>query len=131
MLRKLACLTLFACPLAALAVEPGEWEISIQAVMTGAQKPAASSQKQCLTEAEARDPSRVLGAGGTCKFSNKNDSGGAFTFDVDCTGPLPMHGKGNVIYTANSIQGELDLQATADTNFKMQTIMKGRRLGPC
>lgn len=109
MLRKLACATLFAFPLPALAVEPGEWELSI---------PAA-------------DPSRVLGAGGTCKFSNKNETAGAFSFDVDCTGPLPMHGKGNVIYTANTIQGELDLQATADTNFKMQTLMKGRRLGPC
>jgi hypothetical protein len=131
MLRKLACATLFAFPLAALAVEPGEWELTIQAVMTGAQKPAASTKTQCLTEADARDPSRVLGAGGSCKFSNKNETAGAFSFDVDCTGLLPMHGKGNVIYTANSLQGELDLQATADTNFKMQTLMKGRRLGPC
>ena len=131
MLRRLACATLFACPLAALAVEPGEWELSIQTVMSGAQKPAAASQKRCFTEADRRDPSRVLSAGGTCEFSNKNDSGGTFTFDVSCTGPLPMQGKGQVIYTGQMIEGSLDLQAKETSSFQMQTLLKGRRLGPC
>ena len=131
MLRKLACASLLACPLAALAVEPGEWELTIQALMPGSDKPAMSTKKQCFTEADSRDPSRILGSGGTCKFSNKNESAGALSFDVDCTGPLPMRGKGNVLYTANILEGNLDLHASADSNFKMQTIMKGRRLGPC
>jgi hypothetical protein len=131
MLRKLAYASLLACPLAALAVEPGEWELSVQAVMSGAPQPAAATQTRCFTQADARDPSRMLGDGGTCKFSNKNDSAGTFTFDVDCTGPLPMQGKGSVIYSSNIVEGRLDLHATADSNFRMQTIMKGRRLGPC
>lgn len=131
MLRRLACASLLACPLAALAVEPGEWELTILTVMTGAQKPVAATQKRCFTEADARDPSRMLSAGGTCEFTNKSDRGGTFSFDVACTGPLPMQGKGNVVYSGQLVEGQLDLHARDATSFNMQTILKGRRLGPC
>jgi hypothetical protein len=131
MLRIAVLAALSAASLAAHAVDPGEWEITVQAVMTGSQKPAVATKKQCFTDADSRDPSRVLGQGGTCKFSNKNESAGAMSFDVDCTGLMPMQGKGSVVYTGQLVEGSLDLHATADSNFKMQTIMKGRRLGPC
>jgi len=130
MLRTLAFASLLACPLAALAVEPGEWELSIQTLMTGTQKPAAASQKRCFTEADARDPSRVLSGGAMCEFTNKSERGGTFTFDVSCGGPLPMQGSGSVVHTAQTIEGSLDLKAK-DAAFQMQTILKGRRLGPC
>ena len=130
MLRKLACASLLAWPLAASAVEPGEWELSVTTLMTGQPKPAAASQKRCLTEADARDPSRVLSGGATCEFTNKSDRGGTFTFDVSCGGLLPVQGSGSVAYTGQTLDGNLDLKAK-DAAFHMQTILKGRRLGPC
>ena len=121
-------LVLLSCG-AAADVQPGSWELSLVTVMTGQPKPAAVTQTRCLTN---RDPSSVLGGGqsGTCTFTNKRDSGGVFTFDVSCTGALPMKGKGSVTYTPTTMQADLDLSAD-EGNFGMRSFVSGRRLGPC
>lgn len=123
---------LLICPAVALAVEPGNWELSLVTMMTGQQKPAAVTQTRCLTERDARDPSGVLGGsqGGTCIFTNRDDNGRTFTFELACTGVLPMKGKGTVSYTAQTMDADLDL-ATEKGEFGMRTFVKGRRLGPC
>jgi len=111
-------------------VEPGNWELALAVAMSGQQAPVSTVQTRCLSEAAARDPGSVLGAGGTCEFSNRNDDGSTFSFDVACTGPLPMKGKGVVRYSGETMNGELDL--TDDKGgFAMRTSVKGRRLGPC
>ena len=73
---------------------------------------------------------RVLSGGAMCEFTNKSERGGTFTFDVSCGGPLPMQGSGSVVHTAQTIEGSLELKAK-DAAFHMQTLLKGRRLGPC
>ena len=129
-MRMLAA-ALLMFPVTVLAVEPGNWELSLVTMMTGQQKPAAVTQTRCLTESDARDPSRVMGgAGGTCNFTNRNDNGRTYTFDVACTGVLPMKGKGTVNYTAETMDADLDLVAEKG-EFGMRTFVKGRRLGPC
>ena len=130
-MRMLAAVLLM-CPVTVLAVEPGNWELSLVTMMTGAQKPAAVTQQRCLTESDARDPSRVVGggAGGSCNFTNRNDNGRTYTFDVACTGVLPMKGKGTVNYTGQTMDADLDLVAEKG-EFGMRTFVKGRRLGPC
>lgn len=130
-MRTLA-VSLLLLPFAALAVEPGNWELSLVTMLTGQQKPAAVTQTRCLTERDARDPSGVLGGSqaGTCNFTNRNDNGRTYTFDVACTGVLPMKGKGTVNYTAQTLDADLDLVAEKG-DFGMRTFVKGRRLGPC
>jgi hypothetical protein len=132
MARRALIAALF-CPAAALAadLEPGNWELSLVTMMSGQAKPASATQTRCLTGADARDPSRVLAGGGTCEFSNRNDTGGVFTFDISCTGPLPMKGKGRVEYTAQTMDADLDLTAGDGGGFGMRSFVKGRRLGPC
>jgi hypothetical protein len=131
-MRGIVVGTMLACPFVAGAVEPGNWELSLVTMLTGQPKPAAMTQTRCLTESDARDPSRVLGGaqGGTCNFTNRNDNGRTFTFDVACTGILPMKGKGSVNYTGQTMDADLDLQAEKG-EFGMRTFVKGRRLGPC
>ena len=124
-------LVLLMIPTAALAVEPGNWELSLVTMMTGQPKPAAVTQTRCFSDADARDPSRVLSAGATCTFTNPRDSGGVFTFEMACTGPLPMKGKGRVEHTAQTMDADLDLTAGDGGGFGMRTFVKGRRLGPC
>jgi len=126
--------TLFAlalvCASAHADVSPGNWELALAVAMTGQQAPVNAVETRCLSEAAARDPGSVLNLGGTCEFSNRNDDGSTFTFDVACTGALPMKGKGTVRYTADTMNGDLDL--TDDKGgFAMRTSVKGRRLGPC
>lgn len=130
MLRRALIASFVACPLAAFAVEPGNWELSLVTLLTGQPKPAAVTETRCFTEADALDPSRVLPRGATCEFTNRSDSGGVFSFEVSCTGLLPMKGKGRVEYTSQTMDADLDL-AAADGSFGMRTFVKGRRLGPC
>lgn len=130
-MRSLLLATLLGASSSALAVDPGNWELSLVTVLSGQSKPAAVKQTHCITEADARDPSRVLGGtNGTCEFSNRNDNGRTFTFDVACTGVLPMKGKGIVNYTADTMEADLDLAAEKG-DFGMRTFVKARRLGPC
>jgi hypothetical protein len=114
---------------AAAQVQPGNWELSLIAMMTGQPKPAAVTQTRCLTDADARDPSRVV-PGGSCEFTNKHDSGSVFTFDVSCTGALPMKGRGTVTYTSTTMNADLDLSADGG-KFGARTFVTGRRLGGC
>src|SRR5574341_944380 len=129
-MRSVLFAVLAGVPAAAFAVDPGNWELSLVTMLTGQSKPAAVTQTHCITEADARDPSRVLGGTtGTCEFSNRNDNGRTFTFDVACTGALPMKGKGIVNYTADTMDADLDLAAEKG-DLGMRTFVKARRLGP-
>ena len=117
---------------AAAQVQPGNWELSLTTLLSGQPQPIAVTETRCLTDADTRDPSNVLGgsAKGGCAFSNKHDSGTVFTFDVSCTGALPMAGKGSVSYTATTINADLDLSADGG-KFGMRAFVTGRRLGGC
>jgi hypothetical protein len=117
--------------LAALAqVQPGNWELGVTTWMAGADKPVGPLQRtQCFTEADARDPSRVLGGGPSCEFSNQRESGGVLTFDVKCGGPLPMSGTGSIRQGADAFEGDLEL--SAGQGFGMRSKITGKRLGPC
>ena len=130
MMRPALALALFLVHGAAAAqVQPGSWELAVTALLTGQPKPAAVTQTKCLNSS---DPSSVLGGTqqGTCTFTNKHDTGSVFTFDVSCTGVLPMKGKGTVTYTPTTVNADLDL-TTPDAKFGARTFVVGRRLGSC
>jgi hypothetical protein len=132
-------LCLFACAAFAQAdVQPGQWELSIEASVPGGMK-NQQSMMQCLSETDARDPSRVLmgkgGMGSTCSLDDKRDSGGHIDFGVTCAGPLPLSGRGSVDYTATTMSGTLDLQfkgeGAAALPGGISSRISGRRLGAC
>jgi hypothetical protein len=92
---------------------------------------------QCLTEADARDPSRVLAGvsnpGATrCNYSEKNYSGDSFSFAMQCEGSYAIKASGRVSVTADTMQGTIDSTATVAGN-PVQTVNKisARRLGAC
>lgn len=126
--------------LSALAqVQPGNWELTVVSEMQG-QKLGPMSKTQCFSEADARDPGRVLGAGAGCQFSNAGQGAGAYTFDVKCSGLVPMSGRGRIRQDAESFDGELDLIVEAGQNaggpgggltLGIRSKITGRRLGPC
>ena len=127
---------LFLSPLAAGAqVLPGNWELTVTSEVQG-QSIGPVTKTQCVTEEDARDPSRVLGTAGTCQFSNQRESGELYTFDVKCAGLLPMSGAGRIRQGANAFEGDLDLAvdtggAGGGANIGLRTKVSGRRLGPC
>ena len=95
--------------MAASQVQPGNWELTVVTQMADAGKPTAPLQKtQCFTEADANDPSRILGSGGTCQFSNRREVGDTLSFDLKCSGPLPLAGTGSLRYGNDAFTGQLD-----------------------
>lgn len=134
--RKLIALALGLPFTVAAQVQPGNWELTVTSQMQGMDKPIGPlSKTQCFTEADTRDPGRVLGTGGGCQFSNRRESGDAYTFDVKCGGALPMSGTGRLRQGPDAFEGDLDLAvdsgAGGGANLGMRTKVSGRRLGPC
>ncbi len=126
----------FAAPAAASDIQPGEWEITVET-----SNPVAQQQtlRQCLTEADARDPSRILMGSGAasglgCGLADKRDNGSHMDFLVRCTGTLPISGQGWVDYGATSMQGEIQLQMPGQgtsPGMGISSRMSARRIGAC
>ena len=126
------CLLLvLALPCAAWAdIEPGNWELQATTQLQGGAEPASFVQTRCLSAADAHDPSRLFGStpGGPCEFSNRNDTGSVFTFDIACGAGQPIRGSGRVRYARDSLEGELELKTE---DFAARSRISGRRIGGC
>jgi len=133
-LKVAALLLLFVSSTAHAAIEPGNWEFSVDSPLQGNVNGPVVKQR-CLTPEEAADPQKVLAeARGSdkCQLSNVRDSGSDYQFDVACTGRVPIHGSGNVRYTPTTLDGEIDLIGeTQGLRLKTRSFVSGRRLGPC
>lgn len=116
-------------------IEPGSWEMTVATTfegMPGGGAMAPITQTRCLTGEDARDPSRLIGAGAGCTFTNKRDTGAEITFDVVCTGQVPVQGKGAVRYSARSVEGTLELTTvTGAQKLATRSQLSAKRLGEC
>lgn len=111
-------------------IEPGNWEISASTTVQGIKEPVSMVQTRCLTTEEARDPSRLFGSssGAKCQFTNRNDTGSVFTFEISCNAQPPLRGSGSVRYGRDALEGELELKTE---QFVTRSRITGRRLGGC
>jgi hypothetical protein len=112
-------------------IQAGNWEMTVTTSiegMPGAMAPI--TQSRCLTDAEAKDPSRLIGQGAGCEFSNRQDTGSQITFDVTCTGQVTLSGSGAVQYTAQTVDGTLDLTAR-NPRIVTRSQLTAKRLGEC
>ena len=139
-LPRTLLLIAFASPLALAAdVSPGSWEITMETRVPSEPGfvPPPFSLTQCLTDADARDPSRVLGSvsnpGATgCNYTDKSYSGNTFTFSMQCAGTYEIKASGRVSFTADSMQGMIDSTASVGGKpVQTQNKISARRLGGC
>ena len=139
-MKKTGLLLLMAVfPAFAADLEPGMWEftVNVQAEGLGAMapKPGPIVNQRCITPEQAANPEKALteaGAKGQCTFSNQRNTGIQFNFDVACTAPFPVQGSGTMRYTAEAMEGDLDLAGDMQgMKFKTRSHINARRLGPC
>jgi hypothetical protein len=134
-MRRLPAILLLAFSAAAAAdLDPGSWELSVTSQMPGMPQPIGPiTHTQCVTAEDARDPSRIVGpSSGSCEFSNQRDSGSQMTFDIACSGQIPMRGSGSVRYGAQSFEADLNLTAEAQgQKIATSSHVTGRRVGEC
>jgi len=124
---------------AAASIEPGNWEFTVDVHAKGLgafqPKPGPVTKTRCITPEQAANPAKVMsdaGARGECEFSNEHDTGAEFSFNVRCTGRIPLEGTAKMRYTAQTLDGDLDLEGDAQgMKFTSRSHVSGRRLGPC
>jgi hypothetical protein len=123
-------------PLALAGVQPGNWEFTVEvSIAQGSSASGPVTRTRCISEEEARDPQKVIAEAGQsgCEFSDARDSGAEYTFAIDCRGgQVPVHGTGRLSYTAQTLEGVIDLVAERQ-NLRIVTHsnVKARRLGSC
>ncbi len=128
------CLSAFAADLS-----PGLWEIAVDAQVSAAPglSPGPMKVTQCLTAADARDPGRVLGGVSSpgasgCTYTNKTDSGGTFSFTMQCGGAYAIQSRGVVTYSADSMNGTITAVANiGGRKTEFTNRIAARRLGAC
>jgi len=115
------------------AVEPGNWEFSLESPLQNTTAPEV--RQRCITPEQAKDPQKVLEEvrkKNNCQISNLQDSGSEYRFDVACEAKVPITGSGAVRYTPTTLDGAIDLVGeTRGIRLKTRSFVSGRRLGPC
>lgn len=92
---------------------------------------------QCLTEADAKDPSRVLGGvtnpgASSCTYTSRNYSGNTFSFAMTCGGTLGITATGNVSFTATTMSGTINTNASINgQSVEMKNVILAKRMGDC
>ena len=136
-----ALLPAAAYPLCGLAADlsPGLWEITLETRVASQPgfTPAPFRLQQCLTAADARDPSALLGGlanpgASGCSYSDKSYSGNTFRFSMQCAGSFGIRSHGEVTFSADAMNGTIS--ATADVGGEKTELtnrISGRRLGGC
>ncbi len=129
----------FSPPGVAADLLPGLWEITLETRIAAEPgfAPKPFRLQQCLTAADARDPSAVLGGlanpgAGGCSYSDKSYSGNTFRFSMHCDGSFGIESRGEVTFSAETINGTIS--AVADVGGKKTELsnkISAHRLGGC
>ena len=135
MLLAAAC----SAPCLAAEMSPGMWEITLE-TRVAAQPgftPEPFRLRQCLTAADARDPSALLGGvanpgASGCTYGNKAYAGDSFRFSMQCAGSYAIQAQGEVSFTADSMNGTINAVANVGgQKSELSNQISARRLGGC
>ena len=130
---------LLCTPGAAADMAPGMWEITVETRF--ADQPGYTPEpvrlKQCLSAADTKDPSALLGGMSSpgasgCTYSNKTYSGNTFRFSMQCSGSFAIQSQGEVSFSADSMNGTIS--AVADVGGRKTELgnkVSARRIGGC
>ena len=118
---------------------PGMWEITLETrvpVQPG-YVPEPMRITQCLTAADTKDPSKVLGGmanpgASGCAYTDKSYSGNTFRFSMQCAGSFAIQSHGEVSFTADSMDGTISSVANlGGEKTEFSNKVTARRVGGC
>ncbi len=129
----------FATPGLAADMSPGLWEITLESRVAAQPgfAPEPFRLTQCLTAADTRDPSKLLGGianpgASGCTYTDKAYSGNTFRFSMQCTGSLAIQSQGEVSFTSDSMNGTITAIANVGgEKTELSNKVSARRLGGC
>lgn len=120
-------------------LSPGLWEIALDARVQadGAFAPGPMTLRQCVSAADARDPSRIIGPLATpgatgCQYTERSYSGGTFRFALDCSGTYGIKSRGSVTFGATGFDGTMSATANLTGQpVEFESRISGKRIGDC
>lgn len=135
MKRALAGLLLAALPpfASAQAMEPGEWQFNSTVSSPMLPGPQTSTFTQCVTPAEAADPTRFTARDQSagCVVTPGARTPASYSWAVSCP-QQGMSGSGTARFAPGAIESEMQVHAEMQgQKLVMSTRVSGRRLGPC
>ena len=117
-------------------IAPGLWQITVQTGSAAVAMPPIQVN-QCLTAADAADPSKLLGSvanpgASGCSYSNRSYAGNMFSFAMTCEGTLAIKASGSVSFTASSLTGTINNSANINGQpVDMKNAISAQRTGDC
>lgn len=134
-----ALAAMLATPVGAADIAPGLWEIDMESRSPAAPgfTPPPFRITQCITPADAKDPSRVLGQvanpGATnCTYGERNYSGSTLTFTMKCAGTFEIESSGRIAFSATTMEGTIDAKANVGgQSLDTRNKLTARRVGGC
>jgi hypothetical protein len=132
-------LALSGAPSLAADMSPGTWEITLESRVAAQPgfAPEPFRLTQCLTTADTRDPSKVLGGlanpgASDCAYTDKAYSGNTFRFSMQCAGNFAIQSQGVVSFTADTMNGTITAVANVGgQKTEFSNRVSARRLGGC
>ena len=129
----------FSPPGVAADMSPGLWEITLETRVAAEPgfAPAPYRLQQCLTAADVRDPSTLLGGLANpgargCSYSDKSYAGNTFRFSMQCEGRFGIESRGEVTFSAETMNGTISATATVGgKKTELSNKISARRLGGC
>jgi hypothetical protein len=117
-------------------ISPGLWQISVQ-LNTDAVARLPVTLNQCLTAADATDPSKLLGSianpgASGCTYTNRSYFGNTFSFSMTCGGTLGITATGNVTFTGTTMSGTINTNANINGQpVEMKNVIVATRVVDC
>jgi hypothetical protein len=129
----------FCTPGLAADMSPGLWEITLETRIAAQPgfAPEPFRLQQCLSAADTRDPSALLGGmanpgASGCTYTNKAYAGNSFRFSMQCAGSLAIQSQGEVSFTADTMSGSITAVANiGGEKTELSNKVSARRLGGC
>jgi hypothetical protein len=131
---SLLTMTATLCGASAAALEPGEYDVSVQLDLPHIDGAAAlRTARICVTAAGNTHGLTVLSANlpfGGCAASNIREDAGALTFDIACPGPNAASASARYTLGERDFNGTIAMKMGAK-NMTMTERQHGRRTGAC
>ena len=129
----LAVLAAASLPAAAQNMEPGEWQFTTTMTSSMLPQPQSSTLTQCVSKADAEDPTRFTGRGQTadCQVTLGSRTSESYSWTVSCPAQ-GMRGAGKARFGRGTIDSEMQMSMDMQGQ-KMELLSRtsGRLLGPC
>jgi hypothetical protein len=128
----LAVLSLPTTILASGGIREGMWEITSSMEMPGTpMKMPPTTVKHCYTKEDAKDQKRVIIRDKNCTLTDFTTSGNKVSWKMKCTGNRAGTFSGETLFSGDSYESIMKMQADAAKGKPMTMRVKGKRVGTC